>query len=76
MRNSLSWTRRVTCPAMTRGPLGPARRSARGRPEVTTHAEIEQAAFMLFAQRGYAQTTLEAIAAEVGIGRRTLFRYF
>jgi hypothetical protein len=48
---------------MTRRQPGPGRRSARGRPEVTTHAEIEQAAFMLVAQRGYAQTTLEANAA-------------
>ena len=52
------------------------RASARGRPEVTTHAEIEQAAFALFAEHGFAQTTLEAIAAHVGVGRRTLFRYY
>lgn len=47
-----------------------------GRPEVTSHAEIEQAAFRLFADRGFEATTLEGIAAEVGVGRRTLFRYF
>lgn len=55
-------------------PVAP--RSGRGRPEVTTHAEIEQAAFRLFADRGFAKTTLEAIAQEVGVGRRTLFRYY
>lgn len=53
-----------------------ARSSARGRPEVTSHAQIEQAAFTLFAQRGFARTTLQAIAEEVGVSRRTLFRYY
>lgn len=52
------------------------RRPARGRPEATSHAEIEQAAFALFAERGFASTTLDAIAERVGVGRRTLFRYF
>jgi mycofactocin system transcriptional regulator len=52
------------------------RRGARGRPEATTHAEIEQAAFALFRRHGFAGTTLEAIAEEVGVGRRTLFRYY
>ncbi|QWC84480.1 mycofactocin system transcriptional regulator [Nocardioidaceae bacterium] len=47
-----------------------------GRPEVTSHDAIEQAAFRLFAERGFEATTLEDIAAEVGVGRRTLFRYF
>jgi mycofactocin system transcriptional regulator len=47
-----------------------------GRPEVTSHAEIEQAAFRLFAERGFSATTLDAIADEVGVSRRTLFRYY
>ncbi len=47
-----------------------------GRPVVTTHAAIEQAAFRLFAERGFEGTTLDAIADEVGVGRRTLFRYY
>ena len=50
--------------------------SLRGRPVATTHGEIEQAAFRLFAERGFERTTLDAIATETGIGRRTLFRYF
>ncbi|TYL55513.1 mycofactocin system transcriptional regulator [Nocardioides sp. BGMRC 2183] len=54
----------------------PVRASVRGRPEVTTHAAIEQAAFRLFAERGFAGTTMEAIAAEVGVGKRTVFRYY
>lgn len=54
----------------------PVRRSSAGRPEATTHAAIEEAAFRLFAQHGFDATTLEAIAAEVGVGRRTLFRYY
>jgi TetR/AcrR family transcriptional regulator, regulator of mycofactocin system len=47
-----------------------------GRPEVTSHAAIEQAAFTLFRERGFEATTLEAIAEAVGVGRRTLFRYY
>lgn len=47
-----------------------------GRPEVTSHAEIEQAAFRLFADRGFDATTLKDIAREVGVSRRTIWRYF
>lgn len=50
--------------------------SSVGRPEATTHAAIEQAAFRLFARHAFDATTLDAIAAEVGVGRRTLFRYY
>lgn len=33
-------------------------------------------AFRLFAERGFGGTTLDAIAEAVGVGRRTLFRYY
>lgn len=51
-------------------------RKSVGRPEATSHAAIEQAAFRLFAHYGFDATTMDAIAAEVGVGRRTLFRYY
>ena len=47
-----------------------------GRPVATSHAAIEAAAFRLFEANGFQNTTMGAIAAELGIGRRTLFRYF
>ncbi|QGG40399.1 mycofactocin system transcriptional regulator [Aeromicrobium yanjiei] len=47
-----------------------------GRPSVTDHATIEHAAFQLFERQGFEETTLEQIADAVGVGRRTLFRYF
>lgn len=47
-----------------------------GRPPVSSHAEIEEAAFALFARQGFDATTTDQIADAVGIGRRTLFRYF
>lgn len=43
---------------------------------MTDHAAIERAAFRLFAERGFEATTLDDVAEAVGIGRRTLFRYF
>ena len=47
-----------------------------GRPAVTTHAKIERVALRLFAVNGFDETTLDDIATELGVGKRTLFRYF
>jgi mycofactocin system transcriptional regulator len=56
--------------------MSPAPARPLGRPSATDHAAIEQAAFELFERQGFEDTTLEQIAEAVGIGRRTLFRYF
>ena len=47
-----------------------------GRKRVTSRAELEQAAFALFAAHGFDATTVDEIAAAAGLGRRTFFRYF
>jgi mycofactocin system transcriptional regulator len=47
-----------------------------GRPPATSHAAIEAAAFGLFEANGFEATTMDDIAAAVGVGRRTLFRYY
>jgi TetR/AcrR family transcriptional regulator, regulator of mycofactocin system len=47
-----------------------------GRRRITTRAEVEHAAFELFADRGFERTTIDDIAEAAGIGRRTFFRYF
>jgi mycofactocin system transcriptional regulator len=49
---------------------------APGRRRVTSREELEEAAFGLFAARGFEATTVDEIAAAAGIGRRTFFRYF
>jgi mycofactocin system transcriptional regulator len=51
-------------------------RRAHGRPPSTSHAAIEEAAFTLFEAHGFEATTMDDIAAGVGVGRRTLFRYY
>lgn len=51
-------------------------RSGSGRPPSTSHEEVEAVALDLFAGNGFEATTVEDIAAAVGVGRRTIFRYF
>jgi mycofactocin system transcriptional regulator len=48
----------------------------RGRRAITDHGSIERAAFRLFEEHGFDETSMEQIAEAVGVGRRTLFRYF
>lgn len=48
----------------------------RGRPPSTTHEQVTQVALGLFVARGFEETTMEDIAAAVGVHRRSLFRYF
>jgi AcrR family transcriptional regulator len=38
--------------------------------------EIARAGWLLFAERGYEATTVEAVARAAGVSRRTFFRYF
>lgn len=47
-----------------------------GRRPSTDRAAIESVAFRLFEEHGFHQTTTDQIAEAVGVGRRTLFRYF
>jgi mycofactocin system transcriptional regulator len=47
-----------------------------GRPRATTRDEVGRVALELFARNGFERTTLDDIADAVGIGRRSLFRYF
>jgi mycofactocin system transcriptional regulator len=47
-----------------------------GRRPATSRTELEEVAFGLFRAHGFDETSVEDIAAAVGIGRRTFFRYF
>ncbi|ADP82665.1 mycofactocin system transcriptional regulator [Pseudofrankia inefficax] len=47
-----------------------------GRRPVTTAAELERHALLIFEERGFDATTVDDIAAVAGIGRRTFFRYY
>lgn len=50
--------------------------SARGRPPSTSRASVARVALEMFARRGFEETTVDDIAAALGVGRRTVFRYF
>ncbi|MGH3521066.1 MAG: mycofactocin system transcriptional regulator [Haloechinothrix sp.] len=47
-----------------------------GRRRSTSRHELEKVAFELFGRAGFDATTVDEIAKEAGIGRRTFFRYF
>ncbi|WP_232622108.1 TetR family transcriptional regulator [Rhodococcus rhodochrous] len=48
----------------------------RGRPQVSSRAQVEAAAFELFFDRGYSETSIMDIVAVAGISKTTFFRYF
>jgi AcrR family transcriptional regulator len=47
-----------------------------GRPVTIDPDAVAAIALHLFAERGYEQTSMEDIAREAGIGRKSLYRYF
>lgn len=57
-------------------PPFPAADGLRAHKRVETHQRIVDAALRLFLANGYVATTLDAIASEAGISRRTFFSYF
>jgi AcrR family transcriptional regulator len=48
----------------------------RGRPQVSSRVQVEAAAFELFFDRGYTETSIMDIVAVAGISKTTFFRYF
>ena len=48
----------------------------RGRPPGTSSRELELIALRLFAEQGFDETTIEQIAVQASINKRTFFRYF
>ena len=51
-------------------------RPAAGRPPVTTHDELCQIGLRLFVAQGFDNTSVDEIASQAGISRRTFFRYY
>jgi mycofactocin system transcriptional regulator len=49
---------------------------ARGRRPATSREDVARAALDLFNRQGYDETTVDEIAAAVGVSRRTFFRYY
>ncbi len=61
---------------LERGVAEPGSAARRGRPPGTSRRELELIALRLFTEQGFDETTIEQIAAEAGVSRRTFFRYF
>lgn len=49
---------------------------SRGRPPAASRDMLQDAAFELFLENGYAGTTVEQIAQRAGVSRNTFFNYF
>ncbi|CAB4865597.1 unannotated protein [freshwater metagenome] len=56
--------------------MRPVPEARAGRPPTTSREELQRIALGLFAARGFEETTLDDIAAAVGVSRRTVFRYY
>ena len=54
----------------------PDLRPVAGRPPVTTHDELCQIGLRLFVTQGFDNTSVDEIASQAGISRRTFFRYY
>src|SRR5690554_2505610 len=50
--------------------------SPRGRPQVASREFLQEAAFELFLENGFAGTTVEQITTRAGVSRNTFFNYF
>jgi mycofactocin system transcriptional regulator len=55
---------------------GSADAPRRGRPPGTSRRALELIALRLFTEQGFDATTIEQIAAQAGVSKRTFFRYF
>lgn len=51
-------------------------RTVRGRPAASSREILQEAAFELFLENGYAGTTIDQIAQRAGVSRNTFFNYF
>lgn len=51
-------------------------RLVRGRPQASSREMLQEAAFELFLEHGYAGTTIDHIAQRAGVSRNTFFNYF
>src|SRR5690554_4323931 len=50
--------------------------SPRGRPQAASRELLQEAAFELFLENGFAGTTVEQITTRAGVSRNTFFNYF